>query len=56
MPRQTRPDLAGVPQHVVQRGNDRGEKVSGTIIGSSQIVPDTNLPMVMPLAVQPSDC
>lgn len=23
MPRQPRPDLAGVPQHVVQRGNDR---------------------------------
>lgn len=23
MPRQPRPDLAGIPQHVVQRGNDR---------------------------------
>lgn len=23
MPRQPRPDVAGVPQHIVQRGNDR---------------------------------
>ena len=23
MPRQPRPDLAGIPQHIVQRGNDR---------------------------------